>query len=76
VGVCLERSFLWPKIKVCHLTENMCVDRNDPESARFAEWLQKIGQGKEGKDLPQEHTFAPPPHMVCGPEISDLISEI
>ena len=73
VGACLQRSFLWPKIKVCHLTENMRLDRNDPESARFAEWLQNIGQGK---DLPLEHTFALPPHMVCGPEISDLIQEI
>jgi PIF1-like helicase len=52
VGACLQRSFLWPKIKVCHLTENMHVDRNDPESARFAEWLQNIGKGK---DLPLEH---------------------
>jgi PIF1-like helicase len=73
VGACLQRSFLWPKIMVFHLTENMHVDRNDPESARFAEWLQNIGQGK---DLSLEHTFALPPHMVCGPEISDLIQEI
>jgi PIF1-like helicase len=73
VGAWLQRSFLWPKIKVFHLTENMCEDRNDPESARFAELLQNIGHGK---DLPLEHTFSLPPHMVCGPEISDLIQEI
>jgi hypothetical protein len=73
VGACLQRSFLWPKIKVLHLTENMRVDRNDPQSARFAEWLQNVGQGK---DLPLDHTFSIPPHMVCGPQISDMTREI
>jgi PIF1-like helicase len=57
VGASLQRSFLWPKIKVLHLTENMRVDRNDPQSARFAEWLQNVGQGK---DLPLDHTFSIP----------------
>ena len=42
IGACLQRSILWQKIKVLHLTENMRVDRNDPQSTRFAEWLQSV----------------------------------
>ena len=73
IGACLQRSILWQKIKVLHLTENMRVDRNDPQSTRFAEWLQSMG---EGKDLPLNHVFSLPQHMVCGPDIADLIHEI
>ena len=51
----------------------MRVDRNDPQSTRFAEWLQSVG---EGKDLPLNHMFSLPQHMVCGPDIADLIQEI
>ena len=61
VGATLQRSFLWPKITVPHLTENMHVDQNDPQSAMFSEWLQDVSQGK---DLPLNHTFVVPPHMV------------
>ena len=43
IEACLQRSILWQKIKVIHLTENMRVDRNDPQSTRFAEWLQSVG---------------------------------
>jgi hypothetical protein len=51
----------------------MHVGRNDPQSARFAEWLHNVDQGN---DLPLDHTLSIPPHMVCGPQISDLIWEI
>ena len=61
IGACLQRSILWQKIKVLHLTENMRVDRNDPQSTGFAEWLQSVG---EGKDLPLNHVFSLPQHMV------------
>ena len=37
IGACLQRSMLRQKIRVLHLTENMRVDRNDPQSTRFAE---------------------------------------
>ena len=30
----------------------------------------------EGKDLPLNYVFSPPPHMVYGPDIADLIQEI
>ena len=60
-------------IKVLHLTQNMCLDPNDAQSAQFAQWLL---DGCYGKDLPLDHTFSLPEHMVCGPETSDLIQNI
>ena len=51
----------------------MHVDQNNPQSAMFAEQLQDVSQRK---DLPLNHTFVVPPHMVSGPEIADLIQQI
>ena len=51
----------------------MCVDPNDAQSAQFAQWLLDVGHGK---DLPLDHTFVLPEHMICGPETSDLIQKI
>jgi len=31
VGASIQNSYLWPHVKVLHLTENMWVDSNDPE---------------------------------------------
>ena len=59
--------------KVLFLKKNMRVDQDDPDSLRFAQWLLDVGHGK---DLPLDHTMEIPAHMICGPEISDLIAEI
>ena len=51
----------------------MRVDQDDPDSLHFAQWLLDVGHGK---DLPLDHTMEIPAHMICGPEVSDLIAEI
>ena len=35
VGVCIQRSSLWKHVNVLHLSENMCLDPNDPQSVEF-----------------------------------------
>jgi len=53
-----------------HLIENMQVERNDPQSAAFAEWLLNIG---DGRDLPEDNMITVPPHMICPGGIKGLI---
>ena len=44
VAACIQRSPLWhPYVTVLHLTENMCVDRSNPDSVQFANWLLVLG---------------------------------
>ena len=73
VGASIQRSHLWHHVEVLHLTENMCVDPHDPQSAQFAQWLSDIGHGK---DLPLDHSITLPQHMICGSAVSDLISAV
>ena len=73
VGASIQRSVLWRHIKVLHLTENMRVDPTDHQSKEFACWLLDVGQGK---DLPLNHFFTLPHHMLCDPNLSDLIQAI
>ena len=73
IAASIQRSSLWQYIKVLHLTQNMRVDRHDPQSAQFAQWLLDVGHGK---NLPLDHSFTVPQHMLCGPDVSDLIKEI
>ena len=47
----------------------MQVDPNDQQSAQFEQWVLDVGQGK---DLPLNHQFTLPQHMICGLEVSDL----
>jgi hypothetical protein len=73
VGASIQRSPLWRHVKVLHLTQNMRVDPQDPQSAQFAQWLCDVGQGN---NLPLDNSLTLPQHMVCGPQISDLIATI
>jgi hypothetical protein len=74
IGECLQKSELWSTyVKVLFLKKNMRVDQHDPDSQRFAQWLLDVGHGK---DLPLDHTMEIPAHMICGPDLSDLLSEI
>jgi hypothetical protein len=73
IAACIQRSFLWHKVKVLHLKENMRVDPADPSSVEFAKWLLDIGQGK---NLSGDGSFTVPSHMICGPEVSDLVQTI
>ena len=73
IGACIQRPWLWRHIKVLQLTENMQVDPNDQQSAQFEQWLLDVGQGK---DLPLNHQFTLPQHMICGLEVSDLTRAI
>ncbi|HEV7738154.1 MAG TPA: AAA family ATPase [Chlamydiales bacterium] len=73
VAACLQKSYLWQQVKVLHLTENMRVERNNPESIIFAQWLLDVGSGK---DLPIDHKMAIPPHMLTPQTVDELINEI
>ena len=73
MGASIQRSYLWHHVEVFHLTENMCVDPHDPQSAQFVQWLSDVGQGK---DLPLDHSITHPQHMICGPAVSDIISAV
>jgi hypothetical protein len=73
VGECLQKSNLWKDVKVLLLKKNMRVDQDDPESQMFAHWLLDVGHGR---NLPLDHTMDIPQHMICGPDISDLINNI
>ena len=61
VNACLQKSPLWRHVKILHLTENMCVEQDDPQSIQFADWLLRIGSGT---DLPEDNKIQLPPHMV------------
>jgi hypothetical protein len=74
VGASLQQSYLWPQVQVMHLTENMRVERNDPQSTAFAEWLLSVG---EGRNLNEEDNKIPiPPNMICQGGVQGLIDEI
>ena len=73
IDSCIQSSPLWHGVKKLFLKKNMRVEANDPNSQHFAQWLLDVGHGK---DLPLDHTFEVPPHMICGPNVSDLILEI
>ena len=73
VGACISRSHLWHKVNTLFLTENMCVDPTDQQSAAFAQWLLDI---EHGKDMPLDHMFKVPNHMLCGPTVENLVSTI
>jgi len=71
VGASIQRSHLWHHVKVLHLTQNIHVDPHDPQSIQFAQWLSDVSQGK---NLPHDHSFTLPHHMICDPGIPALIS--
>ena len=39
VEACLQRSAIWPLLKVRCLTENMRIAGADPENCAFVQWL-------------------------------------
>ena len=41
VDACFQRSFIWPKLQVLHLTQNMRVI-NDAENRIFAAWVRSL----------------------------------
>lgn len=69
VDACLQRSRLWPHIRILHLRRNMRLE-NDPENREFAEWLLNIGRGSTTSP---EHIITLKESMRCGKELSDLI---
>ena len=73
IGACIQRSQLWRHIKVLHLTENMWMDSNDQQSTQFEQQLLDV---RQGKDLPLNHQFPLPQHMICDLEVTDLTRAI
>jgi hypothetical protein len=45
VGSCIQRSFLWPSIKVIHLHQNMRLNTIIEAECNFARWQLEVGQG-------------------------------
>jgi hypothetical protein len=46
VDACLQRSYIWDKVDVLHLTENMRLQSHGTDDDRdFAQWLLDIGRG-------------------------------
>ena len=50
VGLSIKRSYIWDKIKVCHLTENLRIKRMDQDSRAFADFLLMVGEDRIEKD--------------------------
>jgi len=74
VAACVKRSPLWHSVNTLHLTENMCVDRSNPDSVQFANWLLDVGHGW---GLPLDHSFTIPAYMKLEPAtLPALILEI
>jgi predicted alpha/beta hydrolase family esterase len=73
VAACIQKSHLWQHVHVMHLTHNMRVEHNAPESLRFAQWLLDVGSGK---DLPIDHKMNIPAHMLTCTNIDELISQV
>jgi len=46
VGACMQRSFLWRKITVLHLHQNMRLNTNIEAEANFAKWQLEVGHGE------------------------------
>ena len=73
VNASLRRSKLWRDVEVCHLTQNMRLDRT-PESEAFAEWLLKVGSGS---NLTPEKTIELFPEMrLPQNDIQSLVNAI
>ena len=71
IGACIQSSYLWHHTKVLHLIKTMRLDDPNLENALFGQWLVNIGQGK---NLPLDHSFTIPQHMICGPDLPSLLS--
>jgi hypothetical protein len=48
VGLCLQRSLLWKKVEILHLTQNMRLGGPNArqEDKDFAKWLLDVGHGR------------------------------
>lgn len=46
VDATIQRSRIWHGVEILQLKENMRLDRADPDSRQFADWLLDIGHGR------------------------------
>jgi hypothetical protein len=60
-------------VDILFLKKNICVEADNPDSVHFAQWLLNVGHGK---DLPVDYILQIPQYMLCGPDLSHLISQI
>jgi hypothetical protein len=42
VQACIQRSYIWPQLKLLHLTENMRVRSADEQNSQFIDWLRGL----------------------------------
>ena len=73
VGACLQRSRLWCKIEVLHLTENKRLSSGTVEDRLYADWLLKVGNGSANS---ADNDIQLDPTMKCGDSIDSLLSAI
>lgn len=70
VGACLQKSFIWPRLKRLHLRMNMRV-RDGPHGQEFIRWISALPYS------PTMHGSIPLPAYVRQPRtIADLVNEI
>lgn len=67
----LQRSYLWRKVQILHLRQNMRLEQG-PEEQDFANWLLDVGHGR---DISNDGTIALPTDMTCQtiPSLIDFI---
>jgi hypothetical protein len=70
VLACLQRSWLWPKLRRLHLQTNMRV-RSDPENQTFVQWISQLPYDPALNGLISLPSFIAQSHSV-----QDLISSV
>ena len=74
-----KHSELWHNFEILHLTENMRVSSNDPDSLKFKKFLLDVGEGKLNKKDKYGITYqfdVPKKFLLQSNRIIDLIDTI
>jgi len=58
VSACLQQSYIWSRLQIRKLTENMRVQGADPDYRQFVPWLSDLSY------VPELNTFIQPPLAV------------
>jgi len=71
VQACIQRSFIWPQLKVLFLTENMRIRTADEHNRAFLEWTQRLSYDPEYYGL-----IELPPFVARFEHFLDLIERV
>lgn len=50
VSMSIKQSYVWPKMKIFHLTENLRVQSQNAEARSFVDFLLRVGEDRVEKD--------------------------